>query len=374
MLDLRLVRIFVTYATFIALNSCGKTNPTGSNPNNSSTISSFKPYSSVKNALFSDLPNGFRTATPANTLQKRAAKSREACEVKKQFEVALENRRPVENILCAIENSNIGSNGPGKYKINIKKNGQKVDEVKLYIDGTSTQFQVNLCDASGHYFSLSVADRNDNGIKGSVKQKFQHSIIIDQLTSKGFINFDASFDTTIKGRVLMDAKHAGTVPGNATRGEHKWLYSSKTDFNEGGISSAIYSEKETQAAPAAYSEVSRGAGKSNSSFGQAIVNFTSSRNGSESWTRRGSVNQAGDKIANNTVSNDVQVNLSEVPTELSDSFSVDGPSGWDCQTTSEIDVDFNDDLARTCNIASDEWIVPVCSGTEAGEDISSVSP
>lgn len=66
MLDLRLVRILAPSAVFLPLNSCEKTNPTASSPNNSSTIASFKPYSSVKSALLSDLPNGLRTANPPN--------------------------------------------------------------------------------------------------------------------------------------------------------------------------------------------------------------------------------------------------------------------------------------------------------------------
>lgn len=172
MLDLKLVRILASSAVFLTLNSCGKTNPTASNSNNSSTIAGFKPYSSVKSALFSDLPNGFRTANPPNNRNIRASKSREACEVKNQFEVTLENRRTAEGKLCLIENSVIGSNTPGKYTVNVSKNGQKGYSFKLYIEGTSSQFQVHLCEDSGLNFSLNVLDRNANGVKGVIKQKF----------------------------------------------------------------------------------------------------------------------------------------------------------------------------------------------------------
>jgi hypothetical protein len=376
MLDLRLVRILAPSAVFLTFNSCGKTNPTASSPNSSSTIASFKPYSSVKSALFFDLANGFRTANPPNDRKMRTSKSREACEVKQQFEITLENRRNVEGRLCLIENSVVGSSVPGKYTVNLKKNEQR-HSFKLYIEGTSSQFQVHLCEDYGLEFSLNVLDRNANGIKGSVKQKFQNifATLSAGIATEGYINFDATFDTTTKGRTVLDSKHAGIIPasteqGNA-HGEYKLLYSSKVDINDAGLSSIVYSSKEIRSAPSAASEINRGASKSNSSFGQAIVKFN---DGSSNWTRRGSVNQAGDKIANNTVSTDVQVNLSEVPAELSDTFSVDGPSGWDCQTTSEIDVEITDDLTKLCSIGPDEWAAPVCSPTDQGEDVSSVSP
>jgi hypothetical protein len=255
-------------------------------------------------------------------------KSREACETAGRMSDLASMLAGIGEEFCHLEAESANIEFGKKYKLNLLEQDDDDESFSLWVDN-SEQDKLTLyqCYDNKLALKISIDSATEAGAKGSLNLAFNDSEDGVPTDFRYNINFDLSDST------LQQLQSQFTVKNSSV----DYADSVSVTLADGGVS------KFSSALKGAILDGNvalRGLIKHNGTQGQAMMKYalSSEETGDIKISTKSTFNAEGALADNSTAADEVRVAPTELPSFLPEGFTVEAPTGWDCQTEETIDI------------------------------------
>ena len=344
--------------------SCGKSKKTLETANkpiplSELTIEKMKLSKGLNLKLPSTLKNLGKTSSSLSLSSESAGKkSEEACRTADRVNFLTSMLSGIGEEFCHLEAESANIEFGKKYKITLEESDDPDNEYSLWVDNSSSEkLTVYQCYDNKLALKISINSATDAGAKGALKFAFNDDEGNDTTTYK----YDMNFDLSIAGQKELSSSF--TVKNNST----DYADAVAMTLLDNGVS------RFSSAFKGIFEGVTvamRGFMKHNGSQGQAAVKYAATipQSGDVNFSTKSTFNSDGILVDNNTAANDVKVLASELPSFLASGFTIEEPTGWDCQTTESLTIRLKTGPSaaahNACTVSEDNVSFDQCDGED----------
>jgi hypothetical protein len=344
--------------------SCGKSKKTVETANkpiplSELTIEKMKLSKGLNLKLPSTLKNLGKTSSNLSLSSESAGKkSEEACRTADRVNIFTSMLSGIGEEFCHLEAESANIEFGKKYKITLDESDDLDNEYSLWVDNSSSdKLTVYQCYDNKLALKISINSATEAGAKGALKFAFNDDDGNDTTTYK----YDMNFDLSIAGQKELSSSF--TVKNNST----DYADAVAMTLLDNGVS------RFSSAFKGIFEGVTvamRGFMKHNGSQGQAAVKYaaTTPQSGEVNFSTKSTFNSDGILVDNNAAANDVKVLASELPNFLASGFTIEEPTGWDCQTTESLTIRLKTGPSaaahNACTVSEDNVSFDQCDGED----------
>jgi len=282
-------------------------------------------------------------------------KSREACQTAGRVSELASMLTGIGEEFCHLEAESTNIEFGKKYKINLLEEGDD-ESFSLWVDN-SEQDKLTLyqCYDNKLALKISIDSATEAGAKGSLKFAFNDSEDGIQTDVRYNMSFDLSDST------LQQLQSQFTVKNSSV----DYADSVSVTLADEGVSK--FSSAFKGADPEGNYSL-RGLIKHNGTQGQATMKYalSSAETGDINFSTKSTFNAEGVLADNSTAADEVRVAPTELPSFLPEGFTVEAPTGWDCQTEETIDIKMKTGPSAAahaaCSVSEENLSFDECNG------------